>query len=328
MLNPADGGRMKFLITGGAGYLGSHLTLELISNNHGVVVFDNFSGNVVSKNLQGSITVEGSINKTADLEEISKLGPFDGIFHVAAKKSVSESILFPSKYIETNVLGSENVLNFSLKNNIKNVVFTSSAAVYGAPDIQIIDEKEKINPLNTYGETKMLTERLLERASREKLISAFSLRTFNMGGAIANAYYDKMGENVVPKILSSLFTGSRFQIYGNNYSTSDGTCVRDYIHVTDVAKAHVAAMEHLICRPTGTYYAINISSNLGTSVEELIKKIEKISGRKLNYDITERRSGDPAHSIGSNEFAKKLLVWEPTSSLDQILFESLRAYAY
>ena len=218
-------------------------------------------------------------------------------------------------------------MKFAHRNNVKNIVFTSSAAVYGGPDVDVISERQALRPLNTYGETKVAAESLFERASRQESISAVSLRTFNMGGANNNNYFDKRGENVIPKILNSVFGGTSFKIYGNTYPTYDGTCVRDYIHVSDVAKAHIAAMKYLSANSLGTYSALNVSSNKGTSVIELFQKINEISGRKGSFQFADRRPGDPAYSVGSNEAAIKLLKWEPTKSLNQILIESIRAYA-
>ena len=317
---------MKFLVVGGCGYLGTHLVNELIKRKLEIVVFDDLSGSIKSKFSQPVLSLRGSILNYRDLLGLSNLGPFDGVFHLAAKKSVSESMANPNLYWGVNFKGTRNLLEFCLEENIPNFVFTSSAAVYGASTGEKTDEFQPINPLNTYGETKAAAESMLISSSNESPISTISLRTFNLGGASQPQFFDKSAENVLPVIMRCLLQEKIFKIYGNNFETRDGTCIRDYINVADVVKAHWLAMEFLLKTRVGFNTVVNVASGTGTSVLELVQYTQMLSGLKLNWKFEIARDGDMGVSVGDNSRAKSLLRWSPTIDIHQIVKETIKAY--
>ena len=316
---------MKYLVTGGSGYLGSHLVDQLISENHEVVVFDDLSGKVATNFTEPVSMVTGDITLFSEFQKLDGLGPFDGVFHLAAKKSVTESVAKPHLYRKVNEIGSLNVIEYCVNQGINKIVLTSSAAVYGAADLSFpIDEKLSPNPINPYGLSKLSAENILTRFCNENDLSAVSLRTFNIVGASKPNYLDSVGENVLPVIARMLKQNEIFKIFGDAYETKDGTCVRDYVNVAEVASAHILAMEYL--QDTGTsisHEIINISSGVGISILELVNKMEFYSAKQLKWVYGESRAGDPASVIGSNSLAKRLIGWNPDIGLDQSIRETL-----
>jgi|694.fasta_scaffold39742_7 UDP-glucose 4-epimerase len=317
---------MRFLIFGGSGYLGSHLVDVLAAENHELVVFDNSSGKVASEFGFPVHTLLGDVTNMDDFKKIQ--GGFDGVFHLAAKKSVAESFTNPELYSLTNELGSNNVFNFCLGNNIKNIVFTSSAAVYGNSDSSLaLAEDFPVMPINPYGVSKLNAERALSQLSSKKLINAISLRIFNIVGTGNRNYLDRFGENVLPILTRKLIEGNFFTLFGNDYRTPDGTCVRDYVNVKDVAMAHVLAMKYLMNRESHSEeLVLNISSGQGISILDLIKKLENLSGINLKLEFGEKRDGDPASVIGNNNLAKEVLGWIPQYSIDESIFQTIEGF--
>ena len=262
---------MRYLVTGGSGYLGTHLVYQLFASENEVVVFDDLSGHLNTKFPSPIKQIHGSIANPKDLAGLSNFGPFDGVFHLAAKKSVTESLSDPDMYWKVNKDGTANVLNLCSKFGIKRIVATSSAAVYGASTgPNLIDENDSVNPTNTYGETKAAAEVLINAASSSGEISSLLLRSFNLAGATKPEFFDKQGENVLPIIMRSIAEGLRFEIFGGSFETPDGTCVRDYVNVSDVADAHIKAMEYLMLSDIGIQDTANIASGEGVSVKELV----------------------------------------------------------
>jgi UDP-glucose 4-epimerase len=315
---------MRYLVVGGRGYLGSHLVEQLIARSHEVYIFDNHSGNLKLQNDEKVTCIHGDLTKVADLEQLKFQPNFDGVFHLAAKKSVSESIVNPKLYEDVNILGTQNLINYCRESKIPHIVFTSSAAVYGQSDSkEPISETSPTNPMNPYGNTKLRAERVLETSSSLGNVSAFSLRVFNIVGASRPDFFDHTGENVIPIMLRSLSLNNIFTIFGKDLHTSDGTCIRDYVNVSDVASAHINAMEHLHNSLLGSYKVVNVSAGTGTSMLSLVEMFNSLSDKELRWQYGDKRPGDPASIIGGNQLAYDILGWKPQKELFQSVKESL-----
>lgn len=302
----------KVLVAGGAGYIGSHVVKALLEAGHQVLVYDDLSSGQEINLFKQAAFAKGDILDYETLKQVMGCG-VDAVVLLAGKKAVGESMLNPEKYSLNNLNGALNVLNAMMECGVKHLVFSSSAAVYGMPQYLPIDEAHPLNPMNYYGFTKAEFERNLEWYSRLKEFSYMALRYFNAVG------YDAAGDirgkeanpqNLLP-IIMEVATGKRdcLNIFGNDYETPDGTCIRDYVHVTDLAKAHVLAIEKLIGGAPSE--VVNLGTNTGTSVNEIVEATEKVIGKKLNVHYAERRPGDPANLVASYEKAKRILGWEP-----------------
>ena len=257
--------------------------------------------------------IEGSILNSDDL--INSLKGVDTVIHLAAYKSAGESMDNPQKYSENNVIGSKRLLGAMNEKNVKNIIFSSSAAVYGTPEYLPLDEKHPLKPINHYGYTKLQTEKTIDMYGNEGLISYANLRYFNAAG------YDRRGKirtkeqnpaNLIPSIME-VAAGKRDKllVFGNDFETRDGTGVRDYIHVTDLARAHLLAFDLILNQNSAT---INLGSERQYSVLEVIKLTEKISGKSIPYEIVERREGDPDKIYASSDYAKNILNWSAEES--------------
>ena len=304
---------MKILVTGGAGYIGSHVVLHLCEEGYDVVVLDNLSLGSREAVDKRADFIEGSILNSDDL--VSSLNGVDAVIHLAAFKSAGESMDNPQKYSENNVIGSQRLLSVMIENNVKKIIFSSSAAVYGTPEYLPLDEKHPLKPINHYGYTKLQTEKTINIYGNEGLISYANLRYFNAAG------YDRRGKirtkeqnpaNLIPSIME-VAAGKRDKllVFGNDFETRDGTGVRDYIHVTDLAKAHLLAFDLILNQNSAT---INLGSERQYSVLEVIKVAEKISGKSIPYEIVERREGDPDKIYASSDYAKNILNWSAEES--------------
>ncbi|MBR5154307.1 MAG: UDP-glucose 4-epimerase GalE [Alphaproteobacteria bacterium] len=302
----------KILVIGGAGYIGSHVQKQLLDEGFEVVVFDDLSSGDIVNVLDGATFIKGNILDEALLNDVMKQG-FDGVVHLAAKKAVGESMIHPEVYAKNNIIGAINILNAMANNNIKYIVFSSSAAVYGMPLYTPIDEKHPIRPINYYGYTKRAIEENMEWFDKLGKIKYISLRYFNAVGYHKDGCIrgkERNPQNLMPIIMEAA-TEKRegFSIFGNDYDTEDGTCVRDYIHVSDLAKAHSLALKNLF--QNNNSYAINLGTGVGTSVKEIVDATEKVIGKKLNYSYAERRPGDPAKLTADATKAKEILGWKP-----------------
>lgn len=302
----------KILIAGGAGYIGSHVQKQFLEEGFEVLIFDNLSSGDKVNVLPKSEFIEGDILDCEALDKAMAKG-IDGVVHLAAKKAVGDSMIHPELYAENNIKGSINLLNAMSKHNVKHIVFSSSAAVYGMPKYLPLDENHPINPINYYGYTKLCIEQNMEWYAKLGRLNYAALRYFNAVGYAKDKSItgrERNPQNLMPIIMEAA-TGKRekFSIFGNDYDTYDGTCVRDYVHVTDLAKAHTAAMRRLM-QQEGSF-AINLGTGRGTSVKEIVEATEKVIGKKLNYDYAERRAGDPAILTAKADKAYELLGWKP-----------------
>lgn len=302
----------KILVAGGAGYIGSHVQKQLLEEGFEVLVFDDLSSGDEANLLPEAEFIRGNILDKPVLEMAMAEG-IDGVVHLAAKKAVGESMVRPELYAENNLTGSINILNAMVKNGVKHIVFSSSAAVYGMPQYVPIDENHPIAPINYYGYTKRAIEENMEWYAKLGKLNYAALRYFNAVGYATDKSItgkERNPQNLMPIIMEAA-TGKRekFSIFGNDYDTADGTCVRDYVHVSDLAKAHTAAMKKLMT--DGESFTVNLGTGKGTSVKEIVEACEKVTQRTLNYDYAPRRAGDPATLTANADKARKLLGWEP-----------------
>ncbi|MCL2805347.1 MAG: UDP-glucose 4-epimerase GalE [Treponema sp.] len=321
---------MNILIIGGAGYIGSHVTREFLDIGHQCTVFDNLSSGLRENLFAEAEFIHGDIHDLPSLLDTMKNGSFDAIVHLAAFKAAGESMLKPEKYSHNNISGTINILNAASIHGIKNIVFSSSAAVYGEPQYLPIDENHPTLPENYYGFTKLEIERFLAWYDKLKNIRYASLRYFNAAG------YDVKGRikgleqnpaNLLPVIMETACgTRKEMQIFGNDYDTKDGTCVRDYIHVNDLASGHALSLNYIIKNDKSII--VNLGSENGFSVTEVLETARKITGRAIPAKITGRRSGDPAKLTASSAIAQKLLNWKAKySDMETLIKTSWDAYS-
>lgn len=311
----------KILVIGGAGYIGSHVVKALLENDFAVTVYDNLSTGQECNLFAKAEFIKGDIADADLLHRVMSDG-FDAVVHLAAKKAVGESMENPQIYAKNNISGSINIFNAMIDCGVKNVVFSSTAAAYGNPQYLPLDENHPSNPLSFYGFTKVEIERVMDWLSRLKDFHYVALRYFNAVGYAADGSIrgkEQNSQNLLP-IVMDVITGRRakLQVYGNDYDTPDGTCLRDYIHVEDLARAHVAAIKKLLQNPQS--HIINLSTGKGTSVLEIITATERVTGRKVNYEFAPRRAGDPAVIVAGNDRAKQVLGWAPRyTDIDEII---------
>ena len=317
---------MNILVTGGAGYIGSHTVRALIDAGFTPIVVDNFSRGHHSAIPKGVKVVELDI---ADLKlvNIMKEDNIKGIMHFAAHSQVGESMINPSIYYENNVVGSYRLIESARQAGVQHFVFSSTAAVYGEPEEVPIKETAKLQPTNVYGRTKLMIEEMLHDYSSIYGSTYVALRYFNAAGADESG---KIGEDhspethLIPLVLeAALKKRSHITVFGTDYDTSDGTCIRDYIHVTDLASAHVLAMNYLI--NGGESRAFNLGSGNGFSVKDIIETAKNVTGIDIPVKYGERRAGDPSTLIASSEYIKDVLGWNPQhSELSQIIGDAWR----
>ncbi len=302
----------KVLVIGGAGYIGSHVVKELLEGGYETLVFDDLSTGQEVNLFKEAGFIRGNILDKKALDDAMRQN-IDAVVHLAGKKAVGESMETPQKYAENNINGSVNILNSMVENGVKHIVFSSSAAVYGTPQYLPLDEKHPLNPVNFYGFTKMEVENLMEWYSRLKDFNFIALRYFNAVGYAADKSItgrEKNPQNLVPIIMEAA-TGKRdgFAIFGSDYDTPDGTCLRDYIHVSDLASAHVAAIHRLMTDKKS--YKLNLGTGKAVSVKEIVDATENVIGKRLNYRYAARRSGDPAVVVAKADLAREVLNWRP-----------------
>lgn len=311
----------KILVIGGAGYIGSHIVDALLNNSFDVTVFDNLSSGFRENVSSNAKLVVGDILNLDDLENIFSK-KFDVVYHFAALKNVGESMLYPEKYSLTNIIGTLNILNTMRKYDVKFFVFSSSAAVYGTPKYLPIDENHPVNPESFYGFTKLEIERFLDWYSKTCKISFAALRYFNAAGYTPGKCKEKNPGNLLP-IVMEVASGARsvVQIYGNDYETVDGTGVRDYIHVLDLADAHIKAMNYIINNKKNLI--VNLSTQKGYSVLDVINESRKITNKDIPYRFVPRRTGDTATVVASSNLANSLLNWTPKHSDINVIIASM-----
>ena len=313
----------KILVTGGAGYIGSNVVNMLVNMGLDAQIFivDNLStGHRKSLNPKAKFFKVNLTDFKALRDVFKKIKP-DVVFHFGGVSQVGESNKKPKKYIKNNVIGGLSLLNSMAQFDCKKIIFSSSASVYGNPKKIPITESHPLSPISVYGETKVAFEKLLESFRKTYGIKYLSLRYFNAGGASENNKYGEIHDpetHLIPTILKSIKKGSAFNVFGDDYKTNDGTCVRDYVHVIDIAKAHVLGMKYLN-KKTSSSETINLGTGKGFSVKEILTACEKVTGKKIKVNISERRKGDPATLIASNSKAKKILDWKPEKTINDIV---------
>ena len=310
---------MTVLVTGGAGYIGSHTVRLLASQGRDVVVLDSLEHG--DKSRLGSVPLfQGDINDERIIEKICRKHDITDVVHFAAYKAVGESMDQPLRYYNNNVAGTIALVRSLLSNGVNRIVFSSSAAVYGNPESVPVTEESALRPESVYAETKSVVERFLSSCDAIGLRSV-SLRYFNAAGASADASIGEdwsMSQNLVPLVMKAIlgFSGP-LNVFGNDYPTPDGTCIRDYIHVDDLADAHIKALDYL--STGGKSLACNVGTGKGTSVLDVLNLAEQVSGRKVPYNIVGRRSGDPVSVYADPTLIRALLGWKATRDVRDII---------
>lgn len=314
------------LVVGGAGYIGSHLVKELVKDRE-VVVLDNLSTGHKWAIDERAHFVQGDLGNEHDLEPVFSTYSIQAVMHFAANSLVGESVEDPMKYYENNVGATLTLLKMMKKHGVKNFIFSSTAATYGIPEVDVITEETPTNPINPYGRSKLMVEQILADYAKAYGLHYVVLRYFNAAGAYETA---EIGEDhhpethLIPIILQHLL-GQResISVFGSDYPTHDGTCIRDYIHVTDLAAAHILALEALLSgkKETATY---NLGNGLGYSVKEVIQTCEKVTGKKANAIMSDRREGDPAQLVASSEKIYRELGWKAQYNLEDIISSAWR----
>ena len=319
---------MRILVIGGAGYIGSHVARAFLDRGYAVTVFDNFQTGLRENLFHDAAFVYGDIMRPEQLREAMREG-FDGCVHLAALKAAGQSMLKPELYAESNISGTINILNQATAAGISRLIFSSSAAVYGSPQYLPIDENHPKEPENFYGFTKLEIERILDWYDRLKGMRYAAIRYFNAAG------YDVRGrikglelnpENLLPIVMEAA-AGIRpkLSIFGDDYPTRDGSCIRDYVHVSDLAEAHVSAFEYLLQHDRSL--TVNLGSQTGVSVFEMVDRARAITGREVPADISGRRAGDPSELVASSAKARELLGWVPKySDVDTLISSTWKMY--
>lgn len=299
------------LVTGGAGYIGSHTAYELSKNGYDVIILDNFSEGH-REFAKGYKVCETDLCDIEGLRKVFGENKIDAVIHFAAFAYVGESVHNPQKYYFNNVVNTLNLLKVMLENNVKKIVFSSTCATYGSPQYTPIDEKHTQNPINPYGNTKFMIEKIFKDYDRAYGLKYYALRYFNAAGASSEkniGEWHRIETHLIPLVLKTL-TGERenVTVFGTDYKTPDGTCIRDYIHVDDLASSHRLALEKLLAGSESDF--INLGTGIGNSVKEIISSAERVTGKKVPVMMGERREGDPDILYASNTKAKEVLGWQ------------------
>ena len=313
------------LLTGGAGYIGAATAEALLADGHRVVILDDLSSGHTDTIPNEASFKTGSYGETDKMEELLRDARIDVIVHCGAKSIVAEGEEHPDRYFANNVQASLNLLNAACNVGVKAMVFSSSAAVYGAPTSSTINEATPLAPVNTYGATKVAFELALRSFAEANEMRSISLRYFNVAGSTERVRERHDPEtHLLPRLIRAAESGEPFSIYGNDYATPDGSALRDYVHVADVAAANLAAVNHLLKEgaPIG-HNAVNIGSGVGTSVKQAISAVERATKRTVNVEVQPRRAGDPPRLIADITRAVSLLNWRPRQSETTRIIRSL-----
>ena len=313
---------MTILVLGGAGYIGSHTVYALIEKGVDVVVIDNLETGHIEAVHEKARFYKGDIRDRAFVDSVLDKEKIDAVIHFAANSLVGESMVNPLKYYDNNVNGTKVLLQSMVAHGLDKIVFSSTAATYGEPEKVPILETDRTEPTNTYGETKLAMEKMFKWTDRAHGLKYVSLRYFNACGAHRSG---KIGEahspetHLIPLILQvPLGQREYISIFGDDYDTSDGTCIRDYIHVTDLAQAHILAVDYLMKGNESNIF--NLGNGVGFTVKEVIDTARKVTGHEIPARIAERRAGDPARLIASSDKARQVLLWKPEhADLEEII---------
>ncbi len=319
---------MKILVIGGAGYIGSHVVCECLNQGFDVTVYDNLSSGSKVNLFKAAAFVRGDILDYAFLDKVMKRG-FDAAIHLAAFKAAGESMLKPEKYSLNNISGTVNILNGLCSAGISRIIFSSSAAVYGEPQYLPLDENHPTIPTNYYGFTKLSIEGFLRWYDKLKGIRFASLRYFNAAGYDPDGRVtglEKNPANLLPVIMeAAIGIRDKIEVFGNDYDTEDGTGIRDYVHVSDLARAHVDALKYIIDKNESL--TVNLGSEKGISVQTILSKSREITKKPIPSVITARRKGDPAALYSTSKKAKELLNWSPKySDIDDLIRTTWNVY--
>lgn len=314
---------MRVLVVGGAGYIGSHMVKLLAEHGHEPVVFDNFSTGHRAAVRWGR-SHEASVGDPVALDHVFRNAKFDAVMHFAANSIVAESVANPLKYYINNVCHTLQLLQAMKRHGVNRFIFSSTAAVFGEPQTAIIDETHPTSPINPYGDTKLVVENALRDCARASGLHAVSLRYFNAAGADPSGLIGEAHEpetHLIPKLLrSALGQDHCISINGDDYDTDDGTCVRDFVHVNDIARAHLKALECLDFLPG--FQAFNLGNGRGYSVRQVVEAAEEVVGRRLNIPVAARRPGDPQRLVASKARAQEVLGWAPLTTDMREIIES------
>lgn len=312
---------MHILVCGGAGYIGSHMVKVLKGQGHTVTIFDNLSTGHIQAVPVGDL-ITGDLLDKESLARLFKSHNFEAVMHFSAKSLVGESMTNPAAYYANNVIGTINLLDAMQAHQVHRFIFSSSAAIFGNPEQETINEDHPCRPINPYGQTKLMVESILKEYHRAYGLRSVSLRYFNAAGADPEG---ELGEShtpethLIPNILKSLINGhDTLKIFGNSYQTPDGTCIRDYIHIQDLCSAHIQAMNFLDINDGA--YGFNLGNGKGFSILEVIAATEQVTGHRVNFDYAPPREGDPARLVADSSVAKMLLDWKPQhTGIDEII---------
>ncbi|MCB0999964.1 MAG: UDP-glucose 4-epimerase GalE [Acidimicrobiales bacterium] len=316
---------MTILVTGGAGYIGSHLVRTLRSLERDVVVLDTLElGHEAA--LLGAELVVGDIRDRELVVELCRSRGITSVVHFAAYKNVGESMLEPAKYWRNNVAGTVELVEAMLAAGVRHLVFSSSCSVNGTPAVVPVDEDAPLSPESVYAETKAMVEKILRWYDVTRELRSVSLRYFNAAGASEDAVIGEdwsQSLNLIPLVMKATL-GKRppVQVFGDDYPTPDGTCIRDYIHVDDLADAHVRALDHLA--EGGGTVSLNVGTGIGSSVLDVIRATERVSGRAVPYEVVGRRAGDPVSTYADPARIEAVLGWRATKGLDEIVASAWR----
>ena len=303
---------MNILICGGAGYIGSHMAKMLAAHNHTVTVFDNLSTGHREAVKWGKF-VQGDLLDKADLRQLFTGDTFDAVMHFSAKSLVGESMADPGLYYRNNVTGTLNLLDVMREREVNRFVFSSSAATFGTPVRDVIDESHPQNPINPYGETKLMVEKILRDYGQAYGLSSVSLRYFNAAGADPDGQIGESHQpesHLVPNVLKAVLAGNGgLKVFGDDYETKDGTCVRDYIHVNDLCTAHMQALAYMESHKGARGF--NLGNGQGFSIFDIIQAAERVTGKTIPFTIESRRAGDPPVLVADSSMARQELGWQP-----------------
>lgn len=313
-----------WLVTGGAGYIGSHVVQALMASQRDVVIYDDFSSGLMRRVPDGVTVVEGDVHDASTLAHTFRSHAIDGVVHLAAKKAAGESVDIPLHYYRENVDGLLHVLEAMEGTGVSRLVYSSSAAVYGTPRANPVTEDAPLLPESPYGETKVVGEWMARDCGVAWGLSWSALRYFNVAGAGSDALGDSSVNNLIPMVFRALDRGERPQIFGDDYPTPDGTCIRDYIHVVDLAEAHVAAAER--CESGTRTDVLNVGTGHGYSVREVMDMISDVVGRDVDAEVVGRRAGDPPATWASTEQIERELGWSASRDLRQMVSSAWSAW--
>ena len=313
---------LRVLVCGGAGYIGSHMVKLLAERGHAPVTFDNLSTGH-RRSVEHGEFVQGDLLDREAVGRLFRDRDFDAVMHFSALSLVGDSVAHPLRYYRNNVAGAINLLDAMVEHGIRRCIFSSTAAVYGAPVTAMIDETHPTLPINPYGRNKLAIEQLLQDLHAAHDLNSLSFRYFNAAGADPSG---RLGEahdpesHLIPLVLEFLLHGGAVRVFGNDYDTPDGTCIRDYVHVNDLCEAHLLGLEYLLRNPGA--HAMNLGNGQGFSVLEVLKAVERVTGREVRYTVVERRPGDPSRLVALSALAERELGWRPRYAQLETIIET------